>query len=185
MFGGIVSGIWLAILGEWGTIGRGLLFFIISTFAISIILMPSMLLSAPAAYCAEKGKTFGMLCFGTLSNLYIVLVITAWCCGILFLFVRDAESSRLIPKLIWSYGVATGPWAYMASKEQGGAGLSSTLSTLLAEVAYVVIVILIIFSSVTFIQALMIFAGFMLVSLVTQMTLAYLIQKEMVASSVE
>ena len=91
----------------------------------------------------------------------------------------------MIPKLIWSYGVATGPWAYMASKEQVGAGLSSTLSTLLAEVAYVVIVILIIFFSVTFIQALMIFAGFMLVSLVTQMTLAYLIQKEMVASSVE
>lgn len=180
MIGGIGSGIWLAILGEWWTIVSGLLFFFISTFALSIIIMPSMLLSAPAAYWAEKGKTFGMLCFGALSNLYIIVVITVWCCGILYIFVKDATSISLIPKLIWSYGVATGPWAYMASKDQqGGEGFASMLSTFLAELAYVVIMLLVIFSSVTLIQAFKVFIGFMLVGLVIQMTLAYLIQKEM------
>lgn len=180
MLGGIVAGIWLAILGEWGTIVRGILFFFVSTFTLSIVLIPSMLLSAPAAYCAEKGKPFGMLCFGALSNLYIIAVITVWCCGILYIFVKDATASSLIPKLIWSYGVATGPWAYMASKDQqGGDGFASMLATFLAELAYVVIMLMVIFSTITLLQALKVFAGFMLVGLVIQMTIAYLLQKEM------
>ena len=31
MLGGIVSGIWLAILGDWGTFGLGILLFFVST----------------------------------------------------------------------------------------------------------------------------------------------------------
>jgi len=156
-------------------------FFFISTIGLSIVLLPSMLLSAPAVYCAEKGKTFGMVCFTALSNLYVIAVITLWCCGVLYIFAKDATSSSLIPRLIWSYGVAIGPWAYMASKDQGGAedeGFGSTLATFLAELAYVVIILMVIFSPVTLLQALKVFAGFMLVGLVIQIVMAYLIQKE-------
>jgi len=178
MLGGIVSGVWLGILGSWGAIGLGILFFIVSTSALGLVLMPSMLLAAPAAYCAEKGKTFGFICFGALSNLYIIAVITIWCCGVLFLFVKDATSSSLIPRLIWSYGVATGPWAYMSSEKQQG-GFASILATFLAELAYMVIMLLVIFTPIILLQAIKIFAGFMLVGLVIQMTFAIMIQKEM------
>jgi hypothetical protein len=60
MLGGIVSGIWLAILGEWGAVGTGILFFFVSTWLLGFALMPSLLFAAPAAYCAKKGKTFGL-----------------------------------------------------------------------------------------------------------------------------
>ncbi len=179
MLGGVVSGIWLALLGEWGAVGRGILFFFVSTWLLGFALMPSMLLTAPAAYCAERGNTFGLVCFGALSSLYILALITVWCCGILFLFVKDATASSLIPRLIWSYGVATGPWAYMASKDQGpsGEGFASTLATFLAELAYLVIMLLVIFTPITLLGAIKVFGGFMLVGLVVEMSLVVTIQK--------
>lgn len=111
MLGGIVSGVWLGVLGEWRIIGAGILVFFVSTGLLGFALMPSLLLAAPAAYCAEKGKTGGLVLFGALSSFYILALITAWCCGILFMFVKDATPGSLIPRLLWSYGLATGPWA--------------------------------------------------------------------------
>lgn len=49
LLGGIISGIWLAILGEWGEIIRGIIFMVVSGIAISFALMPSLLFAAPAA----------------------------------------------------------------------------------------------------------------------------------------
>jgi hypothetical protein len=178
--GGIVSGIWLAILGEWGAVGSGILFFFVSTWLLAFALMPSLLFAAPAAYFAKRGKTFGFFCFSALGGLYILALVTVWCCGILFFFVKDATASSLVPRLIWSYGVATGPWAYMASKEQGpqGEGLGSALWTFFAELAYLVIILLVIFASITLFGAVKVFGGFMLAALALQMTLAVMIQNE-------
>lgn len=185
MLGGIVAGIWLAILGEWGTIGTGVLIFVVSTWTLGFVIMPSMLLAIPAALCAEKGKTVGLVFFGALCNLYILAIVTLWCCGILFFFVRDAAASSLIPKLLWSYGLAVGPWAYMASKEtQGGGseGFFSILATFFSQLAYVTIMVLVIFTSITLLDAIKVFAGFMAAELVIQMTLAILLEKEMRAA---
>lgn len=180
ILGGIVSGIWLAVLGEWGIIWLGFLAILVSSLALGLVLTPATLLTSLAVISAEKGKTFGMLCLLALSNLYVIGIITVWCCGVLFALVKDATSISLIPSLIWSYGIATGPWGYMAFKEQkGGTGDASTLATFLAELAYVVIMLMVIFSAVTLAQALKVFAGFMLVGLVILMTVAYLVQKEM------
>jgi hypothetical protein len=185
MLGGVVAGIWLAILGQWGIIGAGILIIFVSTNILGLIIMPSLLLTAPAVLCGEKGNTIGMVCFGALSNLYILAVITAWCCGILFFFVRDVSASTLIPRLLWSYGLATGPWAYMAEKDARGGeleGFASTLATFLAQLAYLTIMILVIFFPITILDAIKVFAGFMAVALVTQMTVATLIQREMKAA---
>jgi len=56
LLGGLGSGIWLAILGEWGEIFRGILFMVVAGFAISVALMPSLLFAAPAAMAMERGK---------------------------------------------------------------------------------------------------------------------------------
>ena len=185
MLGGVVSGIWLGVLGEWRIIGAGILVFFVSTGLLGFALMPSLLLSAPAAYCAEKGKTVGLVFFGALSSVYILGLITAWCCGVLFLFVKDASAGSLIPRLLWSYGLATGPWAYMASKDaQGGEGFASMLATFLAQLAYATIILLVIFSPMNIVQAVKVFAGFMALGLVVQMTLAVLVQKEIKQSEV-
>jgi hypothetical protein len=182
MFGGIVAGIWLAILGQWSIIGIGVLIILNSTWTLGFVIMPAMLLAAPAAMFAEKRNTLGLVCFVALSNIYIHSVITLWCCGILFLFVRDATASSLIPKLLWSYCLATGPWAYMASrdaKESDSRASASMIATFLAQLGYFTIMILVIFTPITFLGAIMVFACFMTVSLVLQTTIAILLLKEM------
>jgi hypothetical protein len=183
MLGGIASGIWLAIIGEWGAIGWGIAALLGSTMVLGFALMPSVLLAAPAVYYAEKGNTLGILFFAALSNAYVIAIVTVWCCGVLYFFVKDATSSTLIPTLIWSYGVATGPWAYMASKDQQTGDLSgSAIATFFAELAYVGIMIAMLLSVATVIQTIMIFAGIMFVGMLIQISIAFIGHKQAMGS---
>lgn len=167
LLGAVVSGVWLVIIGEWRPVGLGILFFFGSSLLLGLVLMPGLLLVAPAAFFAERRQILGVVFFGTLSNLYTLGLLTIWCCGVLFLFVKDATATSLIPLLIWSYGVATGPWSYMASQDRSpeGEGIASTLATFFAQLAYLVIMLLVLFSSITLIGAVEVFAGFMLLDL--------------------
>ncbi len=63
MFGGIVAGIWLAILGEWGLIGYGIAALFISGIGLGIAMMPGMLFLAPAAALREEGNKAGFYFF--------------------------------------------------------------------------------------------------------------------------
>ena len=51
IFGGIVSGIWLAILGEWGLIGYGILALLVSGMGLGIAMAPGLIFAGPAAAC--------------------------------------------------------------------------------------------------------------------------------------
>jgi hypothetical protein len=178
VLGGIASGIWLAVLRDWHTIGLGIGFFFVSSLLLGFVLLPATLLVAPAAYFADRGKMIGMVFFGTLSSIYTLAIMTVWCCGVLFLFVRDASAANLIPRLIWSYGVATAPWGYIASKEQGEGFSSTTLAVFLAEFAYLVVMVIVIFFSISLLGALKVFGSFMLVVLVVQITMVVLFLRE-------
>jgi hypothetical protein len=187
VFGGLVAGIWLAILGEWRTIGAGVLIYLVSVRVLRTSLMPSILLAAPARLCEIKGKPLGAMCFATISNVYVTCIITLWCCGILLVFVRDATTMSLIPKLLWSYGLATGPWTYLAGEDARrggtpGAGLASMLAAFLAQLAYVTIMVLGVFTTMTYLRAIKIFGGFMAAALVIQIILAILILREVKAA---
>ena len=58
-----------------------------------------------------------------ISSLYTAALIAAWGIGILAYFFRSrATAHSIIPLLIWSYGVASGPWSFLASKDQQGGG---------------------------------------------------------------
>jgi hypothetical protein len=57
-----------------------------------------------------------------ISSLYTAALIAAWGIGILYFFASRATAHSIIPLLIWSYGVASGPWSFLASKDQQGGG---------------------------------------------------------------
>lgn len=48
LLGGIVSGIWLAILGRWEALGLGVAFFFTSKFLLSFALLPAVAIALPA-----------------------------------------------------------------------------------------------------------------------------------------
>ena len=145
LLGGIVSGIWLVVLGEWRAIGLGILSLFCSTMLIGFALLPSFLFALPAAKFIEHGKYgFGII-IGMPAALYTVGVMIAWCLLVLVVFEGMADEASRIPMLIWSYGVATGPWSYMASKEHEADDdfNPSTLHTFFVSIGYLLMIAMI------------------------------------------
>ncbi len=167
LFGGVVSGIWLAILRDWRLLLLGVVSFFVSSMFLGLITAPSLLFSAPGIYLLKKGSFAGSVFFAILSNLYVVAIITVWCAAVLFVFASNSSSVNLIPRLIWSYGVATGPWIYMASKDSSDGGVSSSMiAVFFAELGYFVVMIVVVFFGISFVNALEAFGAFMLTSVV-------------------
>lgn len=141
LLGGIVSGIWLAILGEWAVIGAGLLAAIGGTLPISFALMPVMLLALPMAKLVERGRLGLGMIFAIPVSVYTIFIMSAWCYLVFLAAFRVADERHAIPVLLWSYGAATGPWTYMASKEaQGGDGGSSAVSVFFITFGYLIMI---------------------------------------------
>lgn len=181
---GIGAGIWLAILGEWSAVGIGVVIFLVSTWMLPFVLMPSVPLAFAYLSFKEKGQNVLAVCIGALRVIYILGLITLWCGIMLFFFVSDATASNLLPRLLWSYELATGPWSWAAGKEvQAGEGeleegLGSVLTALFAQLAYITVIILVMFTHLTLLEAMKAFVGVMGVGLITKMAFAILIQNE-------
>ena len=143
LLGGIISGIWLAILGEWGEILRGIGLILFSGFAISFALMPGLIFSIPATMAMKKGKKLLGIFIGSLNVLYTITLITVWCLWIMWFFVSSATKSSFIPLLIWSYEVALAPWMWLAQKDQQGGGNEfSIFTTFFAQISYILAMIM-------------------------------------------
>lgn len=179
MFGGIVSGVWLAILGKWGAIGSGIAVMLVGSLLLGIVLMPGLIFAAPMAYFAERNFKIGAYFFGLLSSLYTVAVVTIWCVAILYYFTKMADSNSTIPILIWSFGVALGPWEWMAQKEiQQGEGFASVVATFFAQIGYLVMIIMVYFFRVTIMEVIIAFGGIMIVGLILLFITAMQIEQD-------
>lgn len=177
VLGGISSGIWLGVLGEWTSLGVGLVILLIAPRFLSWSLqLPSPLLLWPMRYLVDRGKAFGILVTASLTSLYSVLLMTIWCCGIFFLFVTMAGGDNFIPHLIWSYGIAIGPWGFLASKDPGN--YSPAISTFLAELAYITLMLFVFFATINVYDALKIFVMFMVIALALEIFMAAMIESD-------
>lgn len=147
--GCIVSGIWLALIGQWWALGVGLVGLCVSPFLVIILLMPSLLFAAPAAYLFERGKQgVATVLFGV-SSLYTAALMAVWGISVLYLFASRATAGSVIPLLIWSYAVASGPWSFFASKDQKAVGnqySASAMATCFLQIGYVVAIVLVLVS---------------------------------------
>lgn len=134
-FGFVISGVWLLVIGQWGSVVAGLFISMFAPFGLGLTLLPGALIGGPGIYFANRGLTIGVYFFGFLSSVYTYVLITVWCGGLTYYFMRDAPSHAFWPMLIWSYGVATSPWSYMAQKDQA---IPSFLAAFFAQVAYII-----------------------------------------------
>jgi hypothetical protein len=137
--GGIVGGIWLLILGNWALLGLGLLSMFISSIGLSLALAPGLLFSGPGVLALGR-KRYVIGCIALLlGNLWTFVVMTVWCVGSFYVVFRSYYTGGSIwPYLLWAYGMATGPWTYMAARE-GQDSIGSSLSAFGACIGAIVI----------------------------------------------
>lgn len=177
IFGDIVSGIWLAILGEWGLIGYGILALLISGMGIGLAMAPGLLFAVPAAAMLEKGNKIGGYFFGLLSTIYTVGILTAWCILVLVYYTKQANADSIIPVLIWSYGIATGPIVWLAQKDLQSGNEYAMITTFFIEVAYILTILAILFVGVSLLNVVVLFGVVMSIGLVVQFSVAYFSEK--------
>lgn len=138
---GFMSAIWLLIIGEWRSVVLGIVIVAVASFILGILILPTLLLAG----LASTGKKLLQYISAVLSTLYVGTIIVVWCTVILLVFLGRASPRNTIPMMLWSYEVATGPWAYMASKD--GDNTYSMISTEFAEIGYAVVLVMIFLKS--------------------------------------
>jgi hypothetical protein len=137
-FGFFVAGIWLLVIGEWRSVVAGIVISIVAPFFLGLAVLPSMIFGGPGIYFAKRNLTIGLYFFSFLSSIYIAVIITAWCGGVTFYFMQNVPSHAFWPMLIWSYGVATSPWTYMAQRDES---IAAFLAAFFTQAAFVVMMI--------------------------------------------
>lgn len=179
ILGGIISGIWLGILGQWYVLLIGIVAALFGHKVLNVGIMIGMgIFGTPAMALERKGKRTGAMFFAVLNLLYIAFLICLWCFGILLLLGSFVNTAAPIPMMIWSYGVATGPWAYLSQKDQEAGGNEfSAISTIFAQVAFVAMGLAVIFTDLPFFTLAVIFGSIMLVSVIVNSGIAFRYKK--------
>jgi hypothetical protein len=173
VFGGIVSGVWLAILGQWWAIGIGLAAIFAHMF-LSPVMLVGMVFGAPAVALINRGQTVLALPFILLSQLWTYGIVAIWCIASFHYFMSHADHRTYIPLLIWSYGVAVGPWANLSQREmRAGGGEAGLMATFFVQIAYVVTGIALIFVTAYPMTLLIIFLSILGIGMLAQTGLAY------------
>ncbi len=122
--GVIIGGIWLAVLGKWGLIGIGILFLFISPLILSILMIPVLPIGRIAIKFYEKNNYLGLgHLFIFISQFYKNVLVVATCviafsvCSYYAGFHSIKMGIGSMPYLLWSWGMALGPWQILASDE--------------------------------------------------------------------
>ncbi len=163
-FGGIAAGIWLAVVGEWGSTGLGVLLLVTSTYVLAFAFLPTVLIEAPGLKLAERGYRVPSYFFGFLGRAYESGVIVVWVVIVFSVFVnRTPEGLAVIPALFWSYTVATTPITLLAVKEKDTPNADNALATaFFTQFGCIVLIVLALISD-NFALGILGFIGVMLV----------------------
>lgn len=137
LIGGIVAGVWLMVIGEWNLFLVGIAILFVGAFAASMLLAPGMLLAGASIAAFDKGKAVVGWPLLILSSAWTYAVVIAWGVGAFLWFGNKVDADNAVPVWLWSYGAATGVWAFMASKEPEGS--AAPVTAFAAQVGYIVL----------------------------------------------
>jgi len=152
--GGIISGVWLAFLGEWWALGVGVVVLVAGHYLMPLSLAPQVVALGPAILLLKKSKILAapFFFFGiVITN----LVVSGWCLAIFWYYLSRSSEDSQIPFLLWSYGIATTPWLRMDDS------VASNFSSFFALTAYIVAMIIALFFHTDFADIVYVFLSIM------------------------
>jgi len=118
VFGGVIAGIWLSILGEWELVLIGLGCSILMPFVFLIISISAKSLSRLVSWAQEGNLNMIARGFILISVIYNNYLIYFWAYTIYFFFTRYITHNNPCPFLVWSYSIVMAPFSYMAIKAE-------------------------------------------------------------------
>jgi hypothetical protein len=145
MFGGVVSGIWLMVLGRWGEFVLGIFILFGGSFLIGLVLLPSFGVQSAAAVLMKNKRPIISAILLFLGCLWTYVVMYLWC-GVIFSRMVEGAEGHMIPLALWGYANAVGPWGYMASKDREASG--STIAVFAAQLGCAAMMVAVIFLGV-------------------------------------
>lgn len=148
VFSGAVSGIWLAIKGEWVLIGLGLLMSFVMPWIYALLSLPSMGLALLAGKAIEKGYRFITALLSFIGALYTDFIIVGWVYNVFYVFLSNNRDGLTIPLIVWCYSTTMSPLSYMASKESDE-NTGSSIAFFLAQLSYMTLAIMWLFEAST------------------------------------
>jgi hypothetical protein len=115
---GVVSAfVWLLWLKQWLALGVGIAVCIAGTFIASILLLPSIGIASPALLFIKTRGKFLAVPFMLLSSACMTGAMVGWGALVIWWMPRLGIDKAFVPLLIWSYEVATIPWASILKTE--------------------------------------------------------------------
>ena len=185
--GGIISCIWLAILGQWGMLIAGIVLLLFGCKIIGLLLFPQLLLATPGVLLAQKGKYRWAVLFMALSHFYIGLLITAWCTFMCSLFIDVLPLHIFIPRIILAYIVATAPWVNLARGEGnvGSSAAASWICVLSAQLAFIILIIILLTATVNILFIFRYFLFFMMSASLFNTIVSGILMREQVVTKIQ
>ena len=104
---------------QWALLVEIFLVLIMSTYGVSFVLLPGTLIGAAGILAGSAGKILPTLILLFMNFLWTATVITIWCAASFEFVYKFYQGGISWPYLFAAYGMATGPWTYRASKENG------------------------------------------------------------------
>lgn len=141
MLAGLVGGIWLGVLGEWGPLLAGVAYMVGGALALGIVMMPTMILAVPAANAAERGHVISATLLGIPIVVWTYLVLTASCVFVFSYIVRDLHSGNAWPLILWGYAVVVAPWSFLARKDAEAGNDVSSLPLFFAQLGTIAMMV--------------------------------------------
>jgi hypothetical protein len=142
---GVVTFIWLIVLGEWWAIGYG--FGVIpATVALIFLAKPGAWMRVPAMVMIDRRQSVMAYLFHLASRLFEAAVAAGWFAGVIFLFSRITSNFSFWPLVVWGYALALAAWTYMSryTRKIDTGDIGSDIMLLSVQLAFVAIAVLIV-----------------------------------------
>lgn len=177
MFGGLVSGVTLLLLGRWRDVVAGIAGAALAPFILGLLVLLGFVFAGPAVYFEERNQNTAKSVFGFLSVLYTTGVLALWCAGVVIHFgLRGDSLVSSVALLIWAYTAAISPIAYMAKNERDNE--FSAISTFFAEIAVVSAIVISLIFGIEPTAILVVVGAVMFIGSVVQVGIASALERQ-------
>ena len=164
---GPVAVIWLLAIGDFYLVLTGAVGAFGASFGYALAMIPAVLIMLPGVFLSKINnfisKILGFIIL-SVTGLWTYILMAGWTFYV-FGYVPEILEDRSIPHILFAYTIATGPFAFMASKEPSdnwGAGFA----VLLNQLSTFALVLMLIFTSMQLSSQIIIFIGIILVGYV-------------------